>query len=151
VSDAPRKRGRPAGSRKVHPDRDRLVHFAVEWVIATTGVGLGRGEREPAELNACIIAAWYLRGDAGGKRADDCMRLHPRRSELVVALLSNAELFYEQIASVEEDAAELRRQLRRMTHRLVRNSYQRHQKVLSALPPWKRGPLYRPPYHRQAN
>jgi len=71
VSDAPRKRGRPAGSRKVHPERDRLIHFVVESVISQTGLGVGRGESGPADIDACIVTTWIL---SGGRNCADYVR-----------------------------------------------------------------------------
>ena len=46
---APRKRGRPTGSRKVHPDRDKLIHFegGPESVISQTGLGVVAWREQP--------------------------------------------------------------------------------------------------------
>jgi hypothetical protein len=37
-----------------------LIHFAVEWAMLQTGLGIGRGVRDPKKPDACIIAAWLL-------------------------------------------------------------------------------------------
>jgi hypothetical protein len=119
VSAAPRKRGRPAGSRKVHPGRDRLIHFAVEWAILKTGLGIGRGVRSPAKPDACIIAAWLL---TGGLYQSEYLDGDPNRRWLIRAAKIDANAFQQQIAGIE-DKDELLRQLRRVDHLTARRAY----------------------------
>jgi hypothetical protein len=129
VNEAPQKRGRPPGTNTVHRDRDRLIHFAVESVISHTGLGLGRGEGGPADLNACVVATWIL---SGGRSCADYIRGIEQWKHLqAVALFLTETLkpYVEQAA----DREILIRQLRGADHLTVRAAYQRVQ----AAQPWR--------------
>ncbi len=130
MNSAPRKRGRPAGSRKVHPDRDRLIHFIVEWVILKTGLGIGRGVRDPAKPDACIIAAWLL---TGGLYQSEYLDGDPNRAWLIEAAQIDASAFQMQLASVEDKDA-LLSQLRRVDHLSARRAY----RSVQAAKAWRR-------------
>ena len=123
------KRGRPAGTAKVHPNRDRLVHFAVEWVILNTGLGVGRGKGDAAKADACIVTAWLL---SGGAFHSDYLTKNPAWSNLVEGVKHNAAIFQAQLSGLN-DRPLLLDQLKRMNARAVRNAYQRHQ----ATTPWR--------------
>jgi hypothetical protein len=130
VSDAPRKRGRPTGSRKVHPDRDRLIHFAVEWAILKTGLGIGRGVRDPVKPDACIIAAWLL---SGGLYQSEYLDGDPNRAWLIEAAQIDAGAFQMQLAGTEDKGA-LLAQLRRVDHLTARRAY----RSVQAATAWRR-------------
>ena len=126
MSAAPRKRGRPAGSRKVHPDRDRLIHFAVEWAILKTGLGIGRGVRDPANPDACIIAAWLL---SGGLYQSEYLDGDPNRSWLIEAARIDANAFQQQLDGIQDNGA-LLVQLRRVDHLTARRAYRSVQALM---------------------
>jgi len=129
VSSAPRKRGRPAGSRKVHPERDRLIHFAVEAVITQTGLGVGRGQSGPADLDACIVTTWIL---SGGRTCGDYVRGLEQWKHLQHFALHLTELLKPHLEQAA-DRELLMRQLRGADHLTVRLAYQRVQ----ARQPWR--------------
>jgi hypothetical protein len=129
VSAAPRKRGRPAGSTKVHPDRDRLIHFIVEWAILKTGLGIGRGVRNPSVPDACIIAAWLL---TGGAYQSEYLDGDPNRRWLVEAARIDAGSFHQQLTGIA-NVGELLAQLRRVDHLSVRRAY----RAVQAAHPWR--------------
>jgi hypothetical protein len=120
----------------VHPDRDRLIAFAVDWVVGKTGWGVGDGTEEPAEVNACIAAAWLL---SGGRRYGEYFETRRRPTQIFdtaadqqvtmwyekwhdqaspyyflrVQQQMDAQLFQEQLACVpESERAGLLKQLR---------------------------------------
>lgn len=109
------RRGRPTS---VHPDRDRLIHFAVEWVMFQTGLGIGSGRREPTEPDACVIASWLLAGRI-------------QRSEyawLAEAVKINAMSFQSELTYTENKAVVLD-QLRRVDHLTARLAYRKVQRA----------------------
>jgi hypothetical protein len=129
VSEAPHQRGRSAGTTTVHRDRDRLIHFAVESVISHTGLGLGRGESGPADLNACIVTTWIL---SGGRACEDYVRgieQWKHLQEVALFLTETLEPYVEKAA----DREILIRQLRGADQLTVRSAYQRVQ----AAQPWR--------------
>jgi hypothetical protein len=128
LSAAPRKRGRPPGTNTVHRDRDRLIHFAVESVIAQTGLGIGRGQSGPADLDACIVATWIL---SGGRTCGDYVRGIEQWKHLQDFALHLTELLKPQLEKAA-DRELLVRQLRGADHLTVRLAYQRVQ----ARQPW---------------
>lgn len=129
MSLAPRKRGRPAGSRKVHPERDRLIHFVVETVISQTGLGVGRGESGPADMDACIVSTWIL---SGGRNCAEYVRGLEQGKFLQNLALHLTEILKPYVERVR-DRDQLVRQLIGVDHLTVRHAYQRVQ----AAQPWK--------------
>ena len=125
----PRKRGKPPGASTVHPDRDRLLHFAVESAIAQTGLGVGRGQTGPADLDACIVVTWLL---SGGESCAD----YVRGLEQWKCLQDFRTYLTEILTPLVEKAPDrdlLVRQLRGVDHLTVRLAHQRVQ----ATQPWQ--------------
>ncbi len=120
---APRKRGRPTGSRKVHPDRDKLIHFVVESVISHTGLGVGRGESSPADIDACIVATWIL---SGGRKCADYVRGLEQGKYLENFALHLTEILKPHLEQAS-DRDQLVRQLLGVDHLTVRHAYRRVQ------------------------
>lgn len=114
-----RKAGRPSGSRTVHPARDWLIHFAVEWVILKTGLGIGRGVRDPVKPDACIIAAWLI---TGGLYQSEYLDGDPNRARLIEYAKADANAFQQQLESIEDKVTVLK-QLRRVDHLTARRAY----------------------------
>jgi hypothetical protein len=129
VSFAPRKRGRPIGSRRVHPDRDKLIHFVVESVISQTGLGVGRGESGPADIDACIITTWIL---SGGRKCADYVRGLEQGKYLQDFALHLTEILKPHLEKAS-DCEQLVRQLLGVDHLTVRHAYRRVQ----AAQPWR--------------
>lgn len=124
-----RHRGRPPGSRKVHPDRDRLIHFVVESVISQTGLGIGRGTSGPADIDACIVTTWIL---SGGRKCADYVRGLERGKYLQNFALHLTEILKPQLEQVP-DRYQLVRQLLGVDHLTVRHAYRRVQSAQ----PWR--------------
>jgi hypothetical protein len=129
VSEDPPKRGRLPGTNTVHRDRDRLIHFAVESVIAQTGLGIGRGQSGPGDLDACIVATWIL---SGGRTCGDYMRGLEKWKNLQEFALRLTETLKSHIDQAA-DRELLIRQLSGADHLTVRLAYQRVQ----AAQPWR--------------
>lgn len=129
MSTEPRTRGRPPGSTTVHADRDKLLHFAVEAAISYTGLGVGRAQSGPADLDACIVVTWLLSGGAS------CAE-YMRGLEQWKQLQDFAAQLTEALTPLVEKAPDrdvLVRQLRSADHLTVRLAYQRVQ----ATQPWR--------------
>ena len=124
-----RHRGRPPSSHKVHADRDRLIHFMVEWVKLKTGLGVGRGLGDPTEHDACVVTAWLL---SGGRARADTLWNSPGRENLIEASRVDANVLQLQLAGVRELPVVLG-QLRRVDHLSVRRAYLRVQSTK----PWR--------------
>jgi hypothetical protein len=129
VNPDPRKRGRPPGTRTVHPDRDRLLHFAVEATISQTGLGIGRGQSGPPDLDACIVVTWLL---SGGNSCAEYMRGLEQWKHLQDFALHLTEILTPLVEKAP-DRDLLVRQLRSADHLTVRLAYQRVQ----ATQPWR--------------
>jgi hypothetical protein len=129
VSEDSPKRGRLPGANTVHRDRDRLIHFAVESVIAQTGLGIGRGQSGPGDLDACIVATWIL---SGGRTCGDYVRGLEKWKNLQEFALRLTETLKPHIDQAA-DRELLIRQLSGADHLTVRLAYQRVQ----AAQPWR--------------
>lgn len=121
--------GAAAPPRAVHRDRDRLIHFTVDTVMGKTGLGLGRADNGPSDLDACIVTAWIL---SGGRSFAESVRGLERRHDL--------KAFARQLSAVLEPQIEqaadrelLIRQLVGADPLTVRAAYQRVQ----ASQPWR--------------
>lgn len=109
----------------MHPDRDRLVHLMVEWVMRRTDLPLGHGEGEPAEPNASVIAAWLL---SGGKQYDDYTWGNSGRAELIDA--AHTDLSFHAELQAVGDREKLLEQLRNLKSSTVRECYLAYRKRL---------------------
>jgi hypothetical protein len=129
MNPEPRARGRPPGSSTVHPDRDKLLHFAVEAAISQTGLGVGRGQSGPADLDACILVTWIL---SSGQSCAEYMRGLEQWKHLQDFALHLTEILTPRVEKAP-DRDVLIRQLRTADHLTVRLAYQRVQ----ATQPWR--------------
>jgi hypothetical protein len=129
VSDDPPKRGRLPGTNTVHRDRDRLIHFAVESVIAQTGLGIGRAQSGPGDLDACIVTTWIL---SGGRSCGDYLRGLEQWKNLQDFALGLTETLKPHLEQAV-DRELLIRQLIGADHLTVRLAYQRVQ----GAQPWR--------------
>ena len=84
-----------------------------------TGLGIGRGVREPATVDACVLAAWLL---SGGVYRDEYLSGDPNRKWLIEAAKVDSSAFRNQLADVDDRDAVLK-QLRRVDHLSARRAY----------------------------
>ena len=84
-----------------------------------TGLGIGRGVRDPAKPDACIIAAWLL---SGGLYQSEYLDDDPNRAWLIEAAKTDANAFQQQLEGLP-DRGMLLKQLRRVDHLSARRAY----------------------------
>ncbi len=84
-----------------------------------TGLGIGRGVRDPFKPDACIVASWLL---SGGAYQGEYLRGDPNREWLIEAATIDANSFQRQLAGVADIDA-LLAQVRRVDHLTARRAY----------------------------
>ncbi len=129
MSPGSRARGKTPGGAAIHPDRDRLLHFAVEAALNQTGLGVGHVQSGAADLDACIVVTWLL---SGGVTCADCMSGLEQNKRLQAFALSLTEILTPRVEQAP-DRDQLVRQLRGVDHLTVRLAYQR----IQATQPWQ--------------
>ena len=124
-----RARGKASGSATIHPERDRMLHFAVEAAITQTGLGVGHAQSGAADLDACIVVTWLL---SGGLTCADSMSGLEQSKRLQAFASYLTEILTPHVEKAP-DRDLLVRQLRGVDHLTVRLAYQR----IQATQPWQ--------------
>src|SRR5262245_51895787 len=113
-----KRRGRPPSR---HPGRDWMCYMFVDWVIRTTGLGVGRGVAEPGDPDACIVAAYFM---SSGTYGAEYVRELPDFKQVIELAVKHAPEFEREVLQFE-NPKELFRQLHEIDHLAVREGYQR--------------------------
>jgi hypothetical protein len=107
-----------------------MCYLFVDWVIRTTGLGIGRPDSDTSYPDACHVAEYVF---SGGTRSAEYFAQLPEPEKTLEALEAHWPEFARELFA-SEDPQRLSDELEQLTHRSFYDAYQRERKRLKFIP-----------------